>query len=469
MSETAQDSTRSLHCRILLVEDKENLRKMLRKSLEAEGYVVTEAGSATDAIERLRAERFQLVLSDLRLPGGSGHDVLRAAREQEAELPVVMITAYGTIGDAVQAMKDGAFDFLSKPVDPDHLLLVLERALGQRRLQSENRLLREQITERLGFDTIIGEDPAILEVMDKVRRVAATDATALLTGESGTGKELFARAIHNLSARSAQPFVALNCAAIPDTLLENELFGHEKGAYTGAGEARAGKVEMARGGTLFLDEIGDLSLTVQAKVLRVIQERSFERVGGTRTIQVDVRLVAATNRDLARAVSGKQFREDLFFRLSVFPVSVPPLRGRPGDIALLAGHFIAKVCRELKKQPPRLADEALRALSTYAWPGNIRELQNCIERALILCDGDRLEVSHLGLPAGEDERTDAAILDAAELPGGLQAASQRAQEWAERSRIRAALGACSGNKTRAAALLGVSYKTLLHKIRDLGI
>jgi len=459
----------SRHCRILLVEDKENLREMLRKSLEAEGYIVTEAGSVPDAIERLRAERFQIVLSDLRLPGGSGHDVLRAAREQEAELPVVMITAYGTIGDAVQAMKDGAFDFLSKPVDPDHLLLVLERALGQRRLQSENRLLREQITERLGFDTIVGEDPAILEVMDKVRRVAATDATALLTGESGTGKELFARAIHNLSARSAQPFVALNCAAIPDTLLENELFGHEKGAYTGAGEARAGKVEMARGGTLFLDEIGDLSLAVQAKVLRVIQERSFERLGGTRTIQVDVRLVAATNRDLARAVSGKQFREDLFFRLSVFPVSVPPLRGRPGDIPVLVSHFIAKACRELKKQPPRLGDEALRALTLYAWPGNIRELQNCIERALILCDGDRLEVSHLGLPGGEDEATDAAVLAAAELPGGLQEASQRAQEWAERSRIRAALGACSGNKTRAAVLLGVSYKTLLHKIRELGI
>ena len=457
------------HAPILLVEDKENLRHMLRESLEAEGYSVDEAGSTPKALERLRAERYQLVISDLRLPGGSGHDVLRAAREQDADLPVVMLTAYGTIGDAVAAMKQGAFDFLSKPVDPDHLLLVIERALGQRRMQSENRLLREQIAERLGFSTIVGEDPAVREVMEKVRRVAATDATVLLTGESGTGKELFARALHDLSARSREPFVALNCAAIPDTLLENELFGHEKGAYTGAGEARAGKVEMARGGTLFLDEIGDLSLPVQAKVLRVIQERSFERVGGTRTIQVDVRLVAATNRDLQQAVVGKLFREDLFFRLSVFPIVVPPLRERPADIPLLAEHFIARSCRELKKPALRLSETALKALRSYRWPGNIRELENCMERAAILCDGAQLEPAHLGLQAEEDGRVDEAILAAAELPGTLQEASHKAQEWAERTRIRAALGTCAGNKTRAAVLLGVSYKTLLNKIKELGI
>jgi len=459
----------SRHCRVLLVEDKENLRRMLRKSLEAEGYVVTEAGSAPDAFEQLRAERFQIVLSDLRLPGGSGHEVLRAARAQEPGLPVVMITGYGTIGDAVQAMKDGAFDFLSKPVDPDHLLLVLQRALGQSRLESENRLLREQISERLGFDTIIGDDPALREVMEKVRRVAVTDTTVLITGESGTGKELFARSLHALSARREQPFVALNCAAIPETLLENELFGHEKGAYTGAGDARAGKVEMARGGTLFLDEIGDLSQPVQAKVLRVIQERSFERLGGTRTIQVDVRLVAATNRELGEAVRSRQFREDLFFRLSVFPIHVPPLRERPGDVSLLARHFVAKACRDMKKPQPRLSEEALRALGAYRWPGNIRELENCIERAVILCDGEALEPAHLGLPSEADSRVDEAVLAAAQLPGGLQEASRRAQEWAERARIRAALEACSGNKTRAAAFLGVSYKTLLHKIRDLGL
>ncbi|MEE9217843.1 MAG: sigma-54 dependent transcriptional regulator [Acidobacteriota bacterium] len=455
--------------RLLLVEDKQNLRRMLRQSLQAEGYAVEEAATTPEAIERLRAERFHLVLSDLRLPGGSGHDVLRAAREQDPELPVVMLTAYGTIGDAVAAMKEGAFDFLSKPVDPDHLLLVLERALGQQRLRSENRLLREQINERLGFGTIIGQDPRLEEVMDKMRRVAATDATVLLTGESGTGKELFARAIHDRSARCEQPFVALNCAAIPDTLLENELFGHEKGAYTGAGDARPGKVEMARGGTLFMDEIGDLSVAVQAKVLRVIQERSFERVGGTRTIEVDVRIVAATNRDLPSAVRAKQFREDLYFRLSVFPIEVPPLRERRQDIQLLAEHFIRKSCRELKKARHHLSEEALEALRSYRWPGNIRELENCIERAIILCDGEALEPEHLGLPAEADACVDAAILEAAELPEPLQEATHMAQAWAERARIRAALASTGGNKARAATLLGVSYKTLLHKIREYGL
>jgi DNA-binding NtrC family response regulator len=457
--------------RILVVEDKENLRRMLRESLEAEGYLVEEAGATPAAVQRLRSERFDLVLSDLRLPGGSGHDVLKAAREQEEDLPVVLLTAYGTINDAVEAMRHGAFDFLSKPVDPDHLLLVLDRALGRKRLESENRLLREQIAERLGTRTIIGDDPALQEMMDKVRRVADTDATVLITGESGTGKELVARAIHDLGGRREQPFVALNCAAIPDNLLENELFGHERGAYTGAGEARPGKVEMARGGTLFLDEIGDLSLAVQAKVLRVIQERSFERVGGTRTIEVDVRLVAATNRDLGQAVSERQFREDLFFRLSVFPIAVPPLRERPGDIEALARHFVARACREMKKRPPEVGEAALAALRAYHWPGNVRELENCIERAVILCDGGRLQPSHLGLGAGAgpDAQVDEANLSAVDLPGPLQEASQMAQEWAERTRIRAALASAKGNKTRAAALLDVSYKTLLNKIRDLGI
>jgi DNA-binding NtrC family response regulator len=442
---------------------------MLRQSLEAEGYAVEEAATAPEAIARLRSERFQLILSDLKLPGGTGHDVLRAARDQDPDLPVVMLTAYGTIGDAVAAMKDGAFDFLSKPVDPDHLLLVLDRALGRRRLESENRILREQIAERLGFGTIVGESPVLQGVLDKVRRVAATDATALVTGESGTGKELFARAIHELSSRREQPFVALNCAAIPDTLLENELFGHEKGAYTGAGEARTGKVEMARGGTLFLDEIGDLSLAVQAKVLRVIQERSFERVGGTRTIEVDVRLVAATNRDLSVAVKAKQFREDLFFRLSVFPIAAPPLRERREDVRLLAEHFMAKVSREMKKPALRLSQPALAALSVYRWPGNIRELENCIERAVILCDGEELLPEHLGLPADPDAQVDAAILEAAELPGPLQEAAQMAQSWAERARIRATLEIAGGNKSRAAEMLRISYKTLLNKIRDLGL
>src|SRR5918912_3128892 len=316
---------------ILLVEDKESLRRVLRLTLESAGYTVAEAEDARAAAQALAREPFRLVLTDLRMPHGSGLDVLRASKAADAEVPVVLMTAYGSIDEAVQAMKDGAHDFLQKPVDSNHLLLLVGRALEQARLRTENILLREEWARRYGFPRIIGESEAIKRAVDAVQRVAQTDATVLLLGESGTGKELFARAVHHLSPRRVKPFVAINCAAIPETLIENELFGHERGSFTGAGERRQGKFELASGGTVFLDEIGELPLAVQGKLLRAIEEKVVDRIGGRAPIPVDVRVVAATNKDLRQAVERGEFRRDLFFRLAVFPVEIPPLRERGED------------------------------------------------------------------------------------------------------------------------------------------
>src|SRR5271155_2068583 len=334
---------------ILLVEDKAELRAMLRKALERAGYTVEEASDGNSAIEKVRARRYLLVLSDLKLPGSSGIDVLRESRRVDGSLPVILVTAYGSVEEAVTAMKEGAFDFIQKPVDLDHLKLLLQRAAGQQELLRENLLLREEYATRYGFPRIVGEHPSMQEASQMVQRVAATDATVLLLGESGTGKELFARAVHHLSPRRDQPFVALNCAAIPEGLVENELFGHERGAYTGAGNRKIGKMELASRGTLFLDEIGELPLAVQGKLLRVLEERQFERVGGTISIDVDVRIVVATNRDLRKLIEEKLFREDLYFRIAAVPMTIPPLRERGEDVLMLAGHFLEKFSREFKK------------------------------------------------------------------------------------------------------------------------
>src|ERR671910_927067 len=324
---------------ILLVEDKESLRRVLRLTLENAGYSVTEAEDARVALNEIATTRHRLVLTDLRMPNGSGLDVLRSARAAAADVPVILMTAYGSIDEAVQAMKEGAHDFLQKPVDSNHLLLLVERALEHMRLRTENVLLREEWSRRYGFPRIVGESDAIKRAVSETQRVAATDTTVLLLGESGTGKELFARAVHHLSPRRDRAFVAINCAAIPETLIENELFGHERGAFTGAGERRLGKFELASGGTVFLDEIGELPLTVQGKLLRVIEEKVVDRIGGRAPVPVDVRVVASTNRDLKAAVENGQFRGDLFFRLAVFPIEVPPLRDRGEDVVLLAQHF----------------------------------------------------------------------------------------------------------------------------------
>src|SRR5688572_23311494 len=325
---------------VLLVEDKDSLRAMLRHALEAQGHVVLEARDETEAVHQLRQARPAVVLTDLKLPTGDGFGVLRSAKELDPELPVVVMTAYGSIQDAVTAMREGATDFLAKPVDPDHLLLMVERAIAQRRMMADYILLKEEMAERRGAPRIIGEDGKLRHVLQQLHRAAATDATVLLEGESGTGKELFARGLHALSPRADAPFVAINCAAIPDTLLETELFGHEKGAFTGAVARKAGRFELAHRGTLFLDEIGDLPLALQAKILRALEEKRFERVGGTQSLHVDVRVVAATNRNLKQRVAERQFREDLFFRLSVFPIQIPPLRERSQDVVILARHFV---------------------------------------------------------------------------------------------------------------------------------
>src|SRR5438477_2326419 len=311
---------RSIDPPILLVEDKDSLRAMLRHALEAQGHTVIEARDQREAEGALHSGHPSVVLSDLRLTEGDGFGVLRAAKEHDPQLPVIVMTAFGSIQDAVAAMKEGALDFLAKPVDPDHLLLLVHRALAQRRLATENMILKDELAQRRGAPQIVGEDARLKQVSIALHRAAATDATVLLEGESGTGKELFARALHALSPRADGPFVAINCAAIPETLLETELFGHEKGAFTGASARKPGKFELAHRGTLFLDEIGDLPLALQAKILRALEEKRFERVGGTQSLHVDVRIVAATNRGLKAAVAARQFREDLFFRLSVFPI-----------------------------------------------------------------------------------------------------------------------------------------------------
>ena len=370
---------------------------MLRHALEGQGHVVLEARDEPEAIQHLRQSRPAVVLTDLKLPAGDGFGVLRAAKELDPELQVVVMTAFGSIQDAVKAMKEGAMDFLAKPVDPDHLLLIVERAIAQRRMLGEYMILKEELAERRGAPRIIGEDPKLRQVSQQLHRAAETDATVLLQGESGTGKELFARALHVLSRRADGPCVAINCAAIPDTLLETELFGHEKGAFTGASARKPGRFEMAHRGTLFLDEIGELPLALQAKILRALEEKRFERVGGTASLHVDTRVVAATNRNLKAAVAAHQFREDLYFRLSVFPITIPPLRERTADVPILARHFIEKFCRDLNKPALRLSPGALDELCAYAWPGNVRELQNCMERAVILCDGAEIQPRHLNL------------------------------------------------------------------------
>ncbi|MGB8510982.1 MAG: sigma-54 dependent transcriptional regulator [Pyrinomonadaceae bacterium] len=453
---------------ILLVEDKESLRRVLRLTLESAGYTVAEAEDARAAAVEVARAPFRLVLTDLRMPHGSGMDVLRASKAADPEVPVVVMTAFGSIDEAVQAMKDGAHDFLQKPVDSNHLLLLIKRALEQSRLRTENVMLREEWSRRYGFPRIIGESDAIKRTVAETQRVATTDTTVLLLGESGTGKELFARAVHHLSSRRDKTFVAINCAAIPETLIESELFGHERGSFTGANERRPGKFELAEGGTIFLDEIGELPLGVQGKLLRAIEEKTVDRIGGRVPVPVDVRIVAATNRELRVAAEAGEFRRDLYFRLAVFPIVIPPLRERGDDVRLLARHFAAQYGRELRKHEATPSEESLAALSAHRWPGNVRELENAIERACILADTLTLTPSDLGLTTGSG--AGATLKDETpafwDLTGTLGEAVERAVRAVERHKIGEALRTHDGNKTRAAEELGVSYKTLLTKIKD---
>jgi DNA-binding NtrC family response regulator len=452
--------------RILIAEDKESLRRVLAETLETDGYAVVEAGNGEEAIRRIAEERFDLILTDMKLPKKDGMDVLRAAKENLPSAAVVLMTAYGTIDLAVQAMREGAYDFLSKPVDTNYLLVLIERAIERQKLWKENILFRSELAERLTYPEIVGKSPRIKEAFLLLEKVAPTPATVFLSGESGTGKEIFARALHFLSPRRDGPFVAINCAAIPENLQENELFGHEKGAFTGADLSKPGRFELADEGTLFLDEVGDLSLATQAKLLRVIQEGSLERVGGTKGIHVDVRFVAATNQDLLKATEERRFREDLYFRLHVFPIKLPPLRERREDIPLLAERFVDRFATEMKKAVHGIGAEALVLLQAYSWPGNVRELQNCIERGVILCPGGEIRKEHIQL--GPERKEDLMEISL-EQSGSLHEASSRASRMVEKRLIQEVLRTCRGNKWQAAKRLSVSYKTLLSKIKDLGI
>jgi DNA-binding NtrC family response regulator len=444
---------------------------MLRHALERQDHAVLEARDQPEAVRLLQQAQPAIVLSDLRLPEGDGFGVLRAVKEIDADIPVIVMTAYGSIEDAVAAMKEGAMDFLAKPVDPDHLMLLVSRALEQRRIVTENLLMKEELAVRRGAPQMVGEDPSLRKIFASLQRAAATDATVLLEGESGTGKEVFARSLHALSPRADAPFVAINCAAIPENLLETELFGYEKGAFTGAVQRKLGKFEMAHRGTLFLDEIGDLPIGLQAKILRALEEKRFERVGGTANVQVDVRLVAATNKGLRAAVAAKRFREDLYFRLSVFPITVPPLRDRAGDIPVLARFFVERFCRDLKKKALTLSPEALEVLTKYRWPGNVRELQNCIERAVILTDGDTIFPRHLNLSfaAPIQDDTPESPWAHVDLSGSLTEVTRRVTAEVEKAKIEAVLTEAGGNRGRAAELLQIGYKTLLAKLREHGI
>jgi DNA-binding NtrC family response regulator len=449
---------------ILVVEDKDSMAEMLKETLESEGYKVISAINGTEGMKYLKGERIDLVLTDVKLPQKSGIDILKASKEENQLIPVIVMTAYGSIEIAVEAMKMGAFDFITKPFDTDHLLMLIKRALENQKLLTENILLKEEFRLKFGFPRIIGRSEKIADVAQMVQKVAPTKTTVLLLGESGTGKELFARAIHNLSNRQSYPFVPINCAAIPRDLLESELFGHEKGSYTGADAKKLGKFELADKGTIFLDEVGDMDLTIQSKLLRAIEEGEIERIGAGKTIKVDVRIVAASNKDIEKAVEDKKFREDLYYRLNVFPIKIPPLRERKDDIPLLVEYFINKYCLEIKTSLKSVSKEALNMLINYHWKGNVRELENAIERAIILCDGDIIAPEHFVL-------NKQSVFGSAKqsMDGTLEDVAKEALRTAETQRIVIALKETRGNKSKAAEILRVSYKTLLTKIKEYGI
>jgi DNA-binding NtrC family response regulator len=454
--------------RVLIVEDEAAIRLALSGLLRREGYDVEQADAGEPAIARLRADAFDLVLTDLALgAGASGMDVLRAVKEFQPETPVVMITAHGSEKIAVEAMKAGASDYVPKPFDNDEIRLVLRRALDRTRLERENRILRERIDRDWRFENLIGSGAAMAQVFETVRKVAETDLTVLVRGESGTGKELVAQALHQRSSRRTRPFIAVNCAAISRELVESELFGHEKGAFTGADARRVGKFEAAHGGTIFLDEIGDMPSATQAKVLRVLQERKLERVGGNRPVEVDVRVVAATHRDLEREVRAGGFREDLYYRLKVVEVELPSLRERPEDVPALVNHFLEEVSRRLDRTKMPIAPDALARLARHSWPGNVRELRNVVEQAAVLAGGDAIQESDLRLPAETGDTTTART--DSEPKRTFSAAKREAVVDFERAYLLSALRANGGNVSRTAAAIGMVRQSLQQKIRELGL
>lgn len=440
---------------ILIIDDEESIRDSMSQVLHKEGYKVKAAVEGKEGLRLFSNETFQVVFLDLKLPGIRGMDILSRIKEASPETPVIVITGYASIESAVEAMKRGAFDYMVKPFTPEELRVITKRALDSRKILYENIYLRRELEAKIEFEMVVGKSKAMNKVLDIVRRVSPTESTILITGESGTGKELIAREIHRHSLRRDAPLVVVDCGALVETLFESELFGHVKGSFTGAHETKHGRFEVADGGTIFFDEISNIGLNIQAKLLRVIQEREVNRIGSSKPIKVDVRILAATNENLADSVRKGKFREDLFYRLSVVPVHLPPLRERKEDIPLLVEHFLHKYNKKAKKNVENVSPRAVKALTEYDWPGNIRELENTIERAIVLSKGNDIELEDLmyhGISASSG------MLNPV---GG----KYKTLEEMEKEYIRAVLRAQFGNKTRAADLLGIDRKTLWAKIK----
>ena len=445
---------------ILVVEDETKMRRLLELQLDEEGFLVHSAADAEAGLQLLIREKPDLVVTDLRLPGMSGLEFLQAVKRVNAALPVVVMTAYGTVESAVEAMKIGASDYVTKPFSLAELVLVIRKELDSHRLREENRSLREALGRRYAYDSIVAQSEKMQAVLALVERVAPTNSTVLLGGESGVGKDLIARAIHEHSQRASGPFVKINSTAIPETLLESELFGYEKGAFSGASASKPGKFELADQGTLFLDEIGDVPSAIQVKLLRVLQDREFERLGGTKTHKVDVRLVAATNRDLRAALEEGTFREDLYYRLNVVAIDIPPLRDHKEDVPALANFFLERYARESAKPVTAITPKAMKRLMEYHWPGNVRELQNIIERACALAKGTVLEAADIHL--------DVRPAKAANGASGFLPEGMTLEHW-EDEMIREALRRANGNKSQAARLLGLSRNALRYRLSKIGI
>ncbi|MDR1626949.1 MAG: sigma-54 dependent transcriptional regulator [Spirochaetia bacterium] len=443
---------------ILIVDDEKNIREGLAQALEMDGYAIYLAADGREALRVFGEAEIDLVITDLKMPNLSGEEFLRRIVADEPTVPVIILTGHGTIETAVNAMRDGAYDFLTKPVNLDHLSLLVKRALANRSMALQYRAMQSELEKKRGFANIIGTSPQLRRVFDLVEQVASSRAAVLITGESGTGKELIADAIHNLSNRRDKPFVKVHCAALAESLLESELFGHEKGAFTGALARKRGRFELAQMGTIFLDEIGEINPAVQVKILRVLQEKKFERVGGEETLEVDVRVIAATNKDLKKEIAQNRFREDLFYRLNVINIHLPPLRERKEDIPLLAAAFLKEFAAENGKHIEGIEPKAVSALYAYSWPGNIRELRNCLESAVVLCKTQTIGPEDLPPSVGNSPEGNFIRI----TPGTRMADAEKAV-------ILGTLGHLRGNKSRAAEVLGIGRKTLHRKLKDYGL
>ena len=450
--------------RILIIDDEENMRYMLQLTLENEGYAVEQARDGGEGIEKIKHGQFDFIICDIKMPKVSGLEVLKFVMESAPNIPVIMISAYGTLDTAIEAMKQGAYDYVMKPFKQDEILLTLKKAEERERLRRENQFLRQEVEKKYSFENIIGKSPQMQDLFKNIEKIANYKSTVLITGESGTGKELVARAIHYAGNRKKQPLIAVNCGAIPHDLLESELFGHVKGAFTGAINHKSGLITQAHGGTLFLDEIGELPLDLQVKLLRVLQESEIRKVGDTHTLKVDVRVIAATARNLLDAVAQGVFRQDLYYRLNVVPLHIPPLRERREDIALLIRHFIKKHAQEMGKTIREISPEAMKAFLDCEWPGNVRELENMLERAMVMAEGDAITTEYLPTHLWKSD-TDI-ILKIPESYISLKEVLPEITAMTEKELIARALRQSNNNRTKAARLLQISHRALMYKLKE---